>query len=95
MGVKLEHKHELLIPLTMPDGEVIETLVIPRPRGKQLRRFKEGALGFGEILDMIAELCALPKSVVDEMDAADVIDVGEALTDFFQSRRQKSGSGPS
>lgn len=95
MAVKLEHKHQLLVPLKMPDGEIIDNLVIPRPKAKQLRRIKGADLGLGEIVDLIAELCALPKSVADELDGADLMALGEALMGFLEHRQPKSETEPS
>lgn len=88
-------KKEITVTLATPvehGSETIEKLTLRRPKGKDLRKLPmEPELG--DILDFAGRLAGVTPSVMDEMDAADVVAVAEAVADFLPSGPATGASG--
>ena len=57
-----------------------------KPVAKDLRKFELTDLNkFAKIQELTAFLCALPTSVLDYMDAVDLVRCAKIVSDFFQS----------
>lgn len=73
---------QLLVPVSMPDGSVLTEIRIPRLKAAHLRRIG-GEPTLGDILDILPDLCALPKAVVEDLDGADTVAIAEVVGDFL------------
>lgn len=75
--------------------EVIKELHIHRPKARDMRTLKPGDMNegpMGIILSLVGEQNGLPSSVIDEMDAADVMEVVAEFAPFLEKR---TGAMPS
>lgn len=66
--------------------EEITEITLRRPKGKDLRKLP-AAMDTGDILNLAAALSGHAPSVIDEMDAEDVVEVIEAVSDFLPGSR--------
>lgn len=73
---------QLLVPVAMPDGSELTEVRVPRLKAGHLRRIGSDPT-MGDILDILPDLCALPKSVVEEIDGADAVAIAEVVGDFL------------
>lgn len=65
-------------------GQTIEQLVIEPPRGKHLRALPvKQRLDMGDLLDLAGACTGLPPSAMDQLSAADVLAVVEAMGNFL------------
>ncbi|RMG58794.1 MAG: phage tail assembly protein [Gammaproteobacteria bacterium] len=72
----------LKYPITA-NGEVIDTLELPRPRVKHLKALDEAEGDVDKSVRLISALAAIPPSAVEEMDGEDFAAVSEAVAGFF------------
>lgn len=76
-----EVTYKLAYPVTAPDGELITELKLRRLKAREMKTVdpqpSDGK--FGAALLFVALMNNLPNSVMDELDAADVLElIGEA-----------------
>lgn len=76
------------------DAPMIEEVTLRRPKAKSMRLLDEA--GGGEVAQSIALVCAcsgLPVEIVDELDAIDLAELGEACADFLDKpKRGETGA---
>jgi len=73
-------------PISTAEG-VISTVMLRRPKVKDLKKVDAARAEGGDMqagIAMVAAITGLSVEVVDEMDAADFTTISEALADFFQ-----------
>ena len=80
--VVMQKTRTLLVPVKMPDGEMLTEIVVPRLKAAHLRKLGT-APRVGDIIDILPDLCALPPKVVDEIDGADTVALTEIVGDFL------------
>ena len=80
---------DLEFPIEGPDG-TIKTLVMPRPKLKDLRRTDDVKGDVAKLAELVSSLAGVPTSFLDELDAADVVKIGEKFEPFF-GKRQETG----
>lgn len=72
-------------------SETIESIELRRPKGKDLRTLPAEP-NTGDILNLAAKLGGVTPSVIDEMDAEDVMEVVGAVQDFLLASRPTGGN---
>ena len=70
-------------------GEVIEELVIKRPKAKHLRGMAQGTVS--EVLDLMGKLSGQPPSVIDELSLED-FEKAQEVVEGFMPPGQMAGS---
>lgn len=80
----------LLVPVQLPDGDMLKEIVVPRLKAIHLRRLG-GSPTLGDIIDIIPDLCAIPPKVVDELDGADTMALAEIIGDFLDRGQPADG----
>jgi len=73
------------------EGEVTE-IEFRRPKGKDLKKIKQGDYPIEETMKMASRLSDIPAPFFDELDGEDVVGIGE-LIDTFLPEPQKTGRG--
>ncbi len=89
-----DNTHKLKYPIEIRDketGEVKETIAevtfVPRAKGKHLKAMDKAVGDNAKLLALIGAVTNQPPSVIEMMDAEDVIDLGEVVTvRFFGGR---------
>lgn len=78
---------KITIALTTPvqvHGSMTSELVLRRPTGRELREFPlKQTLALGDLYGVAAACADIPPSSMDQMDAADVMQVMEAVSGFL------------
>jgi hypothetical protein len=85
---------KLIIPVPMKDGALLTEVVVPRLKAAHLRRLGSDPT-MGDILDILPDLCSLPKAVIDDLDGADAIAIAEFVGDFLDPGETGDGKTPS
>lgn len=67
--------------------ETIAELEMKRPKAKHFRGMP-AKIGMDEMLDLAARSCGQPPSVIDELEADDMMRVLEVVGDFLESTRR-------
>lgn len=68
-------------------GSSISELKVRRPKGKDMRWLPEGQAGVDKMFPFFALLAGVEEGVLDEMDAADLMKLGEIVTGFLQEAK--------
>jgi hypothetical protein len=85
-------KIELQFPLEWDDKE-IDSIILHRPKGKHLKKIKDGA-GMEDLLLLACKVVEIPGSgdgpgvpnaLISELDGADCVTIAEQLGDFLES----------
>ena len=84
--------YALKYPVQFGTQEIAE-LSLRRPKGKDLRAFRDGDKTVSETLDLIGRLANQPKPVVDELDVVDIEALGAIINSFTESGRS-TGAEP-
>lgn len=86
----LKKTRVLLVPVKLPDGEMLTEIIVPRLKASHLRQLGSNPTA-GDIIDILPDLCALPSKVVDELDGADTIALMEIISDFLDPGQMEDG----
>lgn len=79
---------ELEFPIEV-DGVMVDTLTMRRPTVRDQLMFDEGKGGEArKVVKMIANLCEVAPSSIEELDQADFVRVTETLQGFQSSQRE-------
>ena len=75
-------------------GDLVEKIIINRPKGKAMRKMPsgDGPEVVSQMMDVLAELISKPPAFVDEMDFVDVKAALEAMKGFFSPGQAKKSS---
>lgn len=76
--IKLKH------PIKFGDAETITELTVRRPIAKDFRVLPAKP-AFGDILNLAAKLCEQPPSVIDMLDAEDLMPLMDVVGSFLPS----------
>lgn len=80
---------ELEYPIDM-DGVLVDSLTMRRPTVRDQLMFDEGKGGEArKVVKMIANLCEVPPSAIEDLDQSDFVKVTETMQGF-QSSQQES-----
>ena len=80
---------ELEFPIEV-DGVMVDTLTMRRPTVRDQLMFDEGKGGEArKVVKMIANLCEVAPSSIEELDQADFVRVTETLQGFQSSQRER------
>lgn len=71
-------------------SQVVDELVIRRPKAKDFRRFPAEP-NTGDLLDLAGQLCGQPRPVMDELDLEDFTEVMRIVGGFMPGG---PGTGP-
>ena len=80
--------HTLKFPIEMHDGDGnvtqrITSVTLHRVKGRDLDGLDKAKGGMSRTKALIAACCKLLPAHVEEMDFADIVDVGDKVTDFL------------
>ncbi len=75
---------KLNFPVKHPDGSIVDEIILRRLKAKDLKavNFQQGG-EVGAMLKLIALMAALPERVLDELDAADALNVCKEAAPFL------------
>lgn len=65
--------------------QTISELTFRKPKAKDFRRLPAGPASMGDILDLVGQLTAQPKAVIDELDVDDMSEVCGMVESFMPS----------
>jgi len=80
---------ELSEPIEWGKDNTITELKLRRPKGKDLKNLSSEPT-MGELLSVAQRCAGVPKTVMDDLDGADAMEVVEVIGDFLDSG-QKTG----
>lgn len=85
--VVIQGSHTLDFPITAPDGFEIKVLQLKRLKARELKGvdLKPADGKFGGMLKFVAAMNGLPGDALDELDAADVIQLADKVSPFLSS----------
>lgn len=66
------------------DKEPVSEITLKRPKGKHIKNL-DGNVNMAQLLGIASKVSGRPPVFFDEMDAADVVKVTEAIGDFLES----------
>lgn len=87
-NLRVQTTYKLQYPIALPDGTVIETLDVRRPKGKDFRLLDEKGFdpekdGVKILRFYIQQLTTLVPEDIDELDAADIKGLNNLLEDML------------
>lgn len=71
-------------PVKHPDGSEIASVELPdRITAKQLRVTDKAEGPIGKVMELVGEMCKVPKSVVEQIDAEDFVLIADEVRRFL------------
>lgn len=87
-NLRVQTTYKLIYPLTLPDGSVIDSLEVRRPKGRDFRLLDEKGFdpekdGVKILRFYIQQLTTLVPEDIDELDAADIKGLNNLLEEML------------
>jgi len=71
-------------PIKLKDGSGLSVLYLRRPKGREMRDVElSGKMKMGVIMDIVGKMCSLLPEEVDEIDAADMMEIVGVVSPFL------------
>lgn len=80
---------KLEFPVDYQSATIAE-LKVRRPKGKDMRFLPKGEPGVEDMFPFFGLLCSVEEGVFDEMDAADLMKLGEVVEGFLAKGKKKT-----
>lgn len=87
MGIEKKQKIDLIAPVEF-EGQAHSSIEIRRIKAKDLRGMRTDSNDLDDTLDLIVKLSGWPPEGVDELDQADIENIGDVIQGFTKKRRR-------